>query len=183
MGSFFTDLTHRREAVKRRCRTVLQAKADELIGDTQANPLPPAGVVVMLSCWALGKLARLRCSAPPVEEVVDQRCALSATAAARMALVRFSVAYAFWCAACTMAMQFAAFEIEIFAGAMAAVTSSNDSSGGRECGWVVLSVLPCDMSPLAITAEHVGQAGRYGGELDDGESVMLASCHEYAAVS
>jgi len=26
----------------------------------------------MLSCWALGKLARLRGSAPPVEEIVDE---------------------------------------------------------------------------------------------------------------
>ncbi len=34
VGGFFADLTRRREEVKRRCRTVLQAKADELIGDT-----------------------------------------------------------------------------------------------------------------------------------------------------
>ena len=39
VGGFFTDLTQRREKVKRRYRTVLQAKADELIGDTQANSL------------------------------------------------------------------------------------------------------------------------------------------------
>ena len=44
VGGFFTDLARRREEVKRRCRTVLQAKADELIGDTQANPLHPANV-------------------------------------------------------------------------------------------------------------------------------------------
>ena len=44
VGGFFTDLTQRREAVKRRCRTVLQAKADELIASTQANPLRPANV-------------------------------------------------------------------------------------------------------------------------------------------
>ena len=44
VGGFFTDLTHRREEVKRRCRTVLQAKADALIGDTQANPLRPSNV-------------------------------------------------------------------------------------------------------------------------------------------
>lgn len=31
-------LSHRREEVKRRCRTVLQAKADEAVGDTQADP-------------------------------------------------------------------------------------------------------------------------------------------------
>ena len=44
VGGFFTDLTQRREEVKRRCRTVLQAKADALIGRTQANPLRPANV-------------------------------------------------------------------------------------------------------------------------------------------
>ena len=41
-GGFSTDLTRRREEVKRRRRTVLQAKADELIGGIQANPLRPA---------------------------------------------------------------------------------------------------------------------------------------------
>ena len=49
VGGFFTDLTQRHEEVKRRCRTVLQAKADELIGDTQANPLPPANVYLTLA--------------------------------------------------------------------------------------------------------------------------------------
>ena len=49
VGGFFTDLTHRREEVKRRCRTVLQAKADELIGDTQANSLRSANVVFTLA--------------------------------------------------------------------------------------------------------------------------------------
>ena len=44
VGGFFTDLTQRREEVKRRCRTVLQAKADELISRTQADPLRPANV-------------------------------------------------------------------------------------------------------------------------------------------
>ena len=44
VSGFFTDLTQRREEVQRRCRTVLQAKADELIGSTQANPLRPANV-------------------------------------------------------------------------------------------------------------------------------------------
>ena len=44
VGDFFADLTQRREEVKRRCRTVLQAKADELIGSTQANPLRTANV-------------------------------------------------------------------------------------------------------------------------------------------
>ena len=44
VDAFFTDLTQRREEVKRRCRTVLQAKADELIGDTQANHLHPDNV-------------------------------------------------------------------------------------------------------------------------------------------
>ena len=41
VGGFFTDLTQRHEEVKRRCRTVLQAKADEPIGDAQANPVRP----------------------------------------------------------------------------------------------------------------------------------------------
>ena len=49
VGGFFTDLTHRREEVKRRCRTVLQAKADELIGGTQANSLRSANVVLTLA--------------------------------------------------------------------------------------------------------------------------------------
>ena len=44
VGDFFSDLTCRREEVKRRCRTVLQAKAEELIGSSQANPLRPANV-------------------------------------------------------------------------------------------------------------------------------------------
>ena len=44
VGGFFTDLTQRREEVKRRCRTVLQGKADELIGATPANPLRTANV-------------------------------------------------------------------------------------------------------------------------------------------
>ena len=44
VGGFFTDLTQRHEEVKRHCRTVLQAKADELIGDIQASPLRPANV-------------------------------------------------------------------------------------------------------------------------------------------
>ena len=39
VGGFFTDLTTRRDEVKRRCRTVLQAIAYELIGDTRTNPL------------------------------------------------------------------------------------------------------------------------------------------------
>ena len=44
VDGFFTDLTQRRDEVKRRCRRVLQAKADELIGATPANPLRPANV-------------------------------------------------------------------------------------------------------------------------------------------
>ena len=49
VDGFFTDLTHRREEVKRRCRTVLQAKADESIGSTQANSLRSASVVFTLA--------------------------------------------------------------------------------------------------------------------------------------
>ena len=37
---FFADLTHRQEEVKHRCRTVLQTRTGELIGHSQANPLP-----------------------------------------------------------------------------------------------------------------------------------------------
>ena len=44
VGGYFTDLTHRHEEVKRRCRTVLQAKADEPIGDAHANPVRPPNV-------------------------------------------------------------------------------------------------------------------------------------------
>ena len=44
VGDFFTALSSRGEEVKRRCRTVLQAKADELIGSTQADFLLPANV-------------------------------------------------------------------------------------------------------------------------------------------
>ena len=44
VGGFFTDLAQRCEEVKRRCRTVLQAIADELIGNPQANPLRTANV-------------------------------------------------------------------------------------------------------------------------------------------
>ena len=39
VGGFVADLAYRREEVKHRCRTVLQAKADALIGVTHANPL------------------------------------------------------------------------------------------------------------------------------------------------
>ena len=44
VGGFFVDLAQRREEVKRHCRTVLQAKADELMGRTQANLLRPTNV-------------------------------------------------------------------------------------------------------------------------------------------
>ena len=42
VDEIFIRLTQPREAVKRRCRTVLQAIADGLMGRTQANPLRPA---------------------------------------------------------------------------------------------------------------------------------------------
>ena len=44
VGDFFTRLSSRREAVKRRCRTMLQAQADELIGSAQADFLRPTNV-------------------------------------------------------------------------------------------------------------------------------------------
>ena len=37
VGGFFTDLAHRREEVKRRCRTILQARAAELTGSARAD--------------------------------------------------------------------------------------------------------------------------------------------------
>ena len=44
VGDFFASLSSRREEVKRRCRTLLQAKAEELIGSAQADCLHPANV-------------------------------------------------------------------------------------------------------------------------------------------
>ena len=44
VGDFFTNLAGRREEVKRRCRTVLQARAEELIGSSPADFLRPANV-------------------------------------------------------------------------------------------------------------------------------------------
>ena len=44
VGDFFTGLTNRREEVKRRCRTVLQVKADEFISNTPADFLRPTYV-------------------------------------------------------------------------------------------------------------------------------------------
>ena len=42
VGDFFTHLVNRRQQVKRRCRTVLQARAAELTGAAQADaPHPP----------------------------------------------------------------------------------------------------------------------------------------------
>ena len=37
VGGFFTDLAHRREEVKRRCRTILQARAAALTGSARAD--------------------------------------------------------------------------------------------------------------------------------------------------
>ena len=41
---FFADLAHRREEVNRRCRTALQAHAQELIGNAQSQVPAPANV-------------------------------------------------------------------------------------------------------------------------------------------
>ena len=49
VGDFFTRLSSRREAVKRRCRTMLQAQADELISSAQADFLRPTNVGPTLS--------------------------------------------------------------------------------------------------------------------------------------
>ena len=44
VGDFFTALTNRRREVKRRCRTVLQARAAELTGRLQADICGPPNV-------------------------------------------------------------------------------------------------------------------------------------------
>ena len=44
VGSFFADLPYRREEVKRRCRTILQARAAELTGHARANVSGQANV-------------------------------------------------------------------------------------------------------------------------------------------
>ena len=44
VGDFFTDLANRREEVKRRRRTVLQARAEEPAVSAQATPSSPANV-------------------------------------------------------------------------------------------------------------------------------------------
>jgi hypothetical protein len=44
VGDFFARLSSRRQEVKHRCRTVLQAKADEFISNTPAGFLRPANV-------------------------------------------------------------------------------------------------------------------------------------------
>ncbi len=44
VGDFFTHLDHRRQEVKRRCRTILQARAAELTGRSRANVSGQANV-------------------------------------------------------------------------------------------------------------------------------------------
>ena len=44
VGEKVAHLSNRREEVKRRCRTVLQAQADELVGSAQADYLRPTNV-------------------------------------------------------------------------------------------------------------------------------------------
>ena len=44
VGDFFARLSSRREEAKRRCRTMLQAQADELTASAPANTLRPANV-------------------------------------------------------------------------------------------------------------------------------------------
>ena len=44
VGNFFASLSNRREEVKRRCRTVLQARAEQLIGHSPADTLRPPNV-------------------------------------------------------------------------------------------------------------------------------------------
>ena len=42
VSAFLADLSSRRDAVKRRCRTVLQSRAEALLGDSQPNSQNPA---------------------------------------------------------------------------------------------------------------------------------------------
>ena len=42
VNGFFAGLSGRKEEVKRRCRTVLQSRAEDLLGDSQPNSRPPA---------------------------------------------------------------------------------------------------------------------------------------------
>ena len=44
VGDFFVSLSRRCDAVKRRCQTVLQARAAELTASTQPDPSHPANV-------------------------------------------------------------------------------------------------------------------------------------------
>ena len=44
VSNFFTRLSGRREEVKRRCRTVLQARAEGLLGKAHADPCRPTNV-------------------------------------------------------------------------------------------------------------------------------------------
>ena len=44
VGDFFARLSSRREEVKRRCRTMLQAQADERTASAPADTLRPANV-------------------------------------------------------------------------------------------------------------------------------------------
>ena len=98
-------------------------------------------VDVLLMRWRQCPEVAGRCvSASSCEEVLTKLCTLSATASARMALVRVSaVAPSIWpccCAVCTTVMQLTGFETEIFVGVRAAVTTSNER-GGRERGRVI----------------------------------------------
>ncbi len=44
LGNFFAQLAYRTEEVKQRCRTVLQARAEELLWDVQVNSHRPIHV-------------------------------------------------------------------------------------------------------------------------------------------
>ncbi len=44
VGDFFTHLDHRRQEVKRRCRTILQARAAELTPPVEPDPYGPTNV-------------------------------------------------------------------------------------------------------------------------------------------
>ena len=67
VGDFFTHLDNRRQEVKRRCQTVLQARAAELTGTAQADSLHHANVDFTLASEPVSELRTIydiRCISP-----------------------------------------------------------------------------------------------------------------------
>ena len=62
VGDFFTHLAHRREEVKRRCRTILQARAAQLTGPLHAGLTTTANVdFTLASVYHLWKQCNMSC--------------------------------------------------------------------------------------------------------------------------